>query len=207
MKFTKTELRFQQLRLNQLLRYLPTLQLKKSMLEQEVMEATTLLQQLAQERSETDVAVQRFIKLLSDSFASQVLNATAVKEIITHMENIAGVEVPFFDEMVFEKETYSFFDTPVWFDMAIIKLRLLLTQEMRMTILRTRINLLKKELKEVSIRLNLFEKVLIPRATENIKKIKIFLGDQQLAAVAQAKIAKKKIEKRSQTESAMEEIA
>ncbi|EKE08245.1 MAG: V-type ATP synthase, subunit D [uncultured bacterium] len=52
---------------------------------------------------------------------------------------------------------------------------------------------LEKELREVSIRVNLFEKVLIPRAQENIKKIKIFLGDQQLSAVAQAKVAKKKI--------------
>jgi V/A-type H+/Na+-transporting ATPase subunit D len=48
----------------------------------------------------------------------------------------------------------------------------------------------------VSIRLNLFEKVLIPRAQKNIKKIKIFLGDQELAAVCQAKVAKRKIEER-----------
>jgi len=40
---------------------------------------------------------------------------------------------------------------------------------------------------------NLFEKVLIPRSQENIKKIRIFLGDQQLSAVAQAKVAKRKI--------------
>ena len=52
---------------------------------------------------------------------------------------------------------------------------------------------LEKELREVSIRVNLFEKILIPRALDNIKKIKIFLGDQQLAAVAQAKVSKKKI--------------
>ena len=53
---------------------------------------------------------------------------------------------------------------------------------------------LEKELREVSIRVNLFEKILIPRALKNIKKIKIFLGDQQLAAVSQAKVAKRKIE-------------
>ena len=49
---------------------------------------------------------------------------------------------------------------------------------------------LEKELREVSIRVNLFEKILIPRALSNIKKIKVFLGDQQLAAVSQAKVAK-----------------
>jgi V/A-type H+-transporting ATPase subunit D len=62
-----------------------------------------------------------------------------------------------------------------------------------MQVLDKRKKLLEKEYKEVSIRLNLFEKVLIPKAKENIKKIKIYLGDQQLAAVCQSKMAKKKI--------------
>ena len=53
---------------------------------------------------------------------------------------------------------------------------------------------LDKELREVSIRVNLFEKVLIPRSEANIKKIKVFLGDMELAAVSQAKVAKTKIE-------------
>ena len=59
-------------------------------------------------------------------------------------------------------------------------------------------NALEKELRQVSIRVNLFEKILIPRALANIKKIKVFLGDQQLAAVSQAKVAKRKIEERKQ---------
>jgi V/A-type H+-transporting ATPase subunit D len=41
---------------------------------------------------------------------------------------------------------------------------------------------------------NLFEKVMIPQAMENIKRIAVFLQDQQLAAVARAKVAKSKIE-------------
>lgn len=52
---------------------------------------------------------------------------------------------------------------------------------------------------EVSIRLNLFEKILIPRTKKNIKKIEVFLGDQELAAVAQAKVAKSKILKKKST--------
>jgi V/A-type H+-transporting ATPase subunit D len=35
---------------------------------------------------------------------------------------------------------------------------------------------------------------LIPRAEANIRKIKVFLGDQLLAAVSRAKVAKSKIE-------------
>ena len=55
-------------------------------------------------------------------------------------------------------------------------------------------NALEKELREVSIRVNLFEKILIPRAVDNIRRIKVFLGDQELAAVCRAKVAKNKIE-------------
>ena len=39
---------------------------------------------------------------------------------------------------------------------------------------------------------NLFEKVKIPEAKENIRIIRIFMGDQQTAAVARSKIAKGK---------------
>jgi V/A-type H+/Na+-transporting ATPase subunit D len=39
-------------------------------------------------------------------------------------------------------------------------------------------------------RVNLFEKVKIPQAKEGIRVIRIFLGDQQTAGVARAKLAK-----------------
>jgi V/A-type H+-transporting ATPase subunit D len=41
-------------------------------------------------------------------------------------------------------------------------------------------------------RVNLFEKIKIPEAKENIRMIRIYLGDQQTAGVARAKIAKRK---------------
>jgi V/A-type H+-transporting ATPase subunit D len=43
-------------------------------------------------------------------------------------------------------------------------------------------------------RVNLFEKVKIPETKENIRRIRIYLGDQQTAEVVRGKIAKKKIE-------------
>jgi V/A-type H+-transporting ATPase subunit D len=69
---------------------------------------------------------------------------------------------------------------------------------MRVKIGKEKLAALEKELREVSIRVNLFEKILIPRAVSNIKKIKVFLNDQQLEAVSQAKVAKAKIESHRQ---------
>ena len=53
--------------------------------------------------------------------------------------------------------------------------------------------LLEKELRSTSQRVNLFEKVKIPEAKENIRIIGVYLGDQQTAAVVRGKISKKKL--------------
>jgi V/A-type H+-transporting ATPase subunit D len=52
--------------------------------------------------------------------------------------------------------------------------------------------LLAEELRLTSQRVNLFEKVMIPRTLDNIRVIRIALGDAQTAAVARAKLAKNK---------------
>ena len=54
--------------------------------------------------------------------------------------------------------------------------------------------ILGHELRITTQRVNLFEKVKIPEATENIRLIRIYLGDQQTNAVGRSKIAKGKIE-------------
>ncbi len=41
--------------------------------------------------------------------------------------------------------------------------------------------------------MNLFEKVKIPETAENIKRIRIYLGDQQTAQVVRGKISKRKL--------------
>ncbi len=56
--------------------------------------------------------------------------------------------------------------------------------------------MLLKEFRVTSQRVNLFEKVMIPTAKANIKKINIYLGDQQTAAVVRGKIAKSNLIKK-----------
>lgn len=53
---------------------------------------------------------------------------------------------------------------------------------------------LEQELRSTAQRVNLFEKVKIPEAKENIRVIGIYLGDQQTSAVVRGKIAKKKLQ-------------
>ena len=56
--------------------------------------------------------------------------------------------------------------------------------------------LIEAELRKVLQRVNLFEKVVIPEARDNIRRIRIALGDRLTAAVARAKIAKEKVQER-----------
>ena len=59
---------------------------------------------------------------------------------------------------------------------------------------RRQLELLEQELRSTAQRVNLFEKVKIPEAKENIRVIGIYLGDQQTSAVVRGKIAKKKLQ-------------
>lgn len=193
LKLTKNELRLQQTRLTQFLRYLPTLQLKKAMLQFEVSMVVMEIERLQEEFNAILVRVETFSPFLVEKVSVDILLYADILHVKKHYENIAGVEIPIFDKIVFREPEYFLFDTPVWTERATEMMRELVIAREKISVAKEKKRAIEKELREVSIRVNLFEKVLIPRAQENIKKIRIFLGDQQLSAVAQAKVAKRKI--------------
>jgi V/A-type H+/Na+-transporting ATPase subunit D len=192
-KLTKTELRDQQVRLQQLQKYLPTLQLKKMLLQLEVNQAAQEIEELRKRFDEAHKKVSAYARLFTDPSAFELFPAVKILNVQKKYENIAGIDVPILEKVVFQEASYMLFDSPVWLDSAISDLRALLTLREEMRVAEEKKIALEKELREVSIRVNLFEKVLIPRALGTIRKIKIFLGDQQLAAVCQAKVAKQKL--------------
>jgi V/A-type H+/Na+-transporting ATPase subunit D len=193
-KLTKNELRAQQGRLSQLQKYLPTLQLKKAMLQIEVNDARQEIVKCEEEFQQTYHGVEQYSGLLLDKHSIDLSKAVKIVKVNKRYENIAGVEVPYFESIVFEDFAYTLFDTPIWVDAVIAGLRSTAEAKAKIEVAQEKKTALEKELREVSIRVNLFEKILIPRAQANIKKIAVFLGDQQLAAVSQAKVAKRKIE-------------
>jgi V/A-type H+-transporting ATPase subunit D len=193
-KLTKNELRNQQMLLGQLEKYLPTLQLKKAMLQAEVQETRHEIERQYGILNQKRVKAEEFSGLLSTKTTINPLEAVKIKSVSKHYENIAGVEVPYFEGIEFEEFSYSLFETAPWVDGAILILRSLAELREHVHVLEEQKRALEKELREVSIRVNLFEKILIPRAIENIRAIKVFLGDQELAAVSRAKVAKAKIE-------------
>lgn len=192
-KLTKAELRKEQTRLSQFQRYLPTLQLKKAMLQFEVSVAATEISRLHEEMRLVRTQVEEFTPILLEKVQLDFLDYADVLRVKKRYENIAGVEIPIFEDITFKDSDYFLFDTPAWTEQSIDKLRELVTAREKISIGEEKKRALEKELRAVSIRVNLFEKILIPRSISNIKKIRIFISDQQLSLVAQAKVAKKKI--------------
>ena len=196
-KLTKNELKKQKDNLKQFERYLPTLQLKKQQLQSVIMKIRADLEQQETERvkmiGDLDdwVAVFGENEIFEDGLKLDKL--VQPDRVVTKEENIAGVTIPAFEELTFKDIDYDVDEYPLWVDTAVFKLREIARLDAICATLRKQTELLEAELRTTSQRVNLFEKVKIPEAKENIRVIQVYLGDQQTDAVVRGKISKKKL--------------
>ena len=193
-KHTKNELKAQRDALKRYQRYLPTLQLKKQQLQMEVraLEVRVDAARAEEETARADLA--KWVKLFSEPVEfSAYLRARAVR---VGEGNIAGVSVPVFEGVDFERSVPDLFETPSWLDDGLNVLEALIRLRVQRQTMEEGLHRLAEELRVTNQRVNLFEKVKIPQCRENIRVIRIFLGDQQTAGVARAKIAKAKTSER-----------
>ena len=197
-KLTKNELKVQKDKLKQFERYLPTLQLKKQQLQSVIMQVVSELQLTEKARTEMIGDLDDWVAVFAENrlfeTEKQLSNIVQVDKVVCDMDNIAGVKIPVFRELSFKDIEYNVADYPLWVDTAVIKLREIAKLDALATTLRKQADLLEQELRSTAQRVNLFEKVKIPEAKENIRVIGIYLGDQQTAAVVRGKIAKKKLQ-------------
>lgn len=196
-KLTKNEQKVQKDLLKQYQRYLPTLQLKKQQLQQVIMTTRAELAQKEAERVQMIGNLDDWVAVFAENaiFDEDKSIDTLVQPetVICRDENIAGVTVSKFEELKFKDVEYDVDDYPLWVDTALVKLREIARLDALVSTLRKQEALLEKELRSTSQRVNLFEKVKIPEAKENIRVIGVYLGDQQTAAVVRGKISKKKL--------------
>ncbi len=194
-KLTKGELKKQRDSLKQFQRYLPTLLLKKQQLQMKILEVRRLMtqQQSICTRLEEQFAI--WIGLLADpklpavDFKSWVIPTS----IETDTVNIAGATLPILKEVHFGQVEYDYYTTPFWLDLAVKELREYFKVIAHIYVLKQQLVFLDKELRITTQRVNLFEKIMIPESQDNIRKIRIYLGDQMANAVGICKVAKAKI--------------
>ena len=192
-KYTKTEQKKQQDSLKQFNRFLPTLQLKKQQLQQEVRLSVEKLNRNRAARQTALRALSDLLIFFSDRNEAERLTALVeVKQILTSVVNIAGIAVPVFEKVEFSPVQWDLLTTPWYTDECVTALRESLSLRAEGKVLEEQYRLLLSELTTTTQRVNLFEKVKIPECRENIRRIKIQLGDMETGAVARSKIAKNK---------------
>ena len=177
-KLTRPELkRFRDV-LSRYQRYLPMLKLKQQQLQ-------TMMREVSRQRREAEAAVreaaeifQRYEAVLADVAGVPVQALAEPAEIKTSQTNVAGVNIPVFEEAVFPEASYSLFGTPAWVDQTLMDLRERNSRQAKLDVLTEQHDLLNRELTRIVQRVNLFEKVKIPEAQEAIRVIRIKLGDE-----------------------------
>ena len=193
-RLTKNELKKQKDNLRRFLRYLPTLDLKKKQLIQEIQRIQREIEDVKTEFE----AAQRDIETWVDVFAEDVdlQDYIHVDEIVMAEDNIAGIDIPILKDIRYLHVPCNYADTPLWMDRGIEETKAQVVRKSRIQNLEHQQTILQDELRITIQRMKLFEEVKIPESTENIRTIQIFLGDLQTAEVVRGKIAKSKLEKK-----------
>ena len=203
-KLTKNELKAQKDALKMYQRYLPTLTLKKQQLQTEIRSIDQRAKEVREKRKALEAEFSKWIAVFGEQNAFKP-DMVTVKNIKKGTGNIAGVTIPIYEGADFSRGEYDLYSTPLWIDLAADRMEKALSYDLEADVLDEQVRLLSKELRTTTQRVNLFEKVKIPETKANIKKITVYLGDQQVAAVVRGKISKKNLEVASETQTEIEE--
>ncbi len=190
-KFTQGELKRQRDLLKQYERFLPTLQLKKQQLQ---LELNNQILALETYQSQRDQMTQEIIAWMGLPAESKIAMREIVipRQVLMTSRNIAGVDIPVFDRVEFAPIEYDLFSTPLWLDRATKLFMDYITLLFHVGALQQGAELLKRELLITTQRVNLFEKIKIPETQENIRLIKIYIGDQLAASIGRSKLVKRR---------------
>ena len=191
-KLTKNELKVQKDALKMYRRYLPTLTLKKQQLQSEIRTIEAKAKAVRKEREDLEFGFREWIAVFSEmeAFPKGIITVSNIRK---GKGNIAGVDIPKFEGADFTRGDYDLYETPLWVDIAADHMEKAMSLDLEAEVLDEQVRLLEIELLATSQRVNLFEKVKIPETEENIKKISIYMADQQVSAVVRSKISKRKI--------------
>ncbi|TVR59062.1 MAG: V-type ATP synthase subunit D [Spirochaetaceae bacterium] len=190
-KLTKNELKKQKDSLKRFQRYLPTLQLKKQQLQMMIRQVEAKQAETQSLRDDAYEKLREWIAVFGEDVGIEAF--VSVRRVEIESGNIAGIDIPVFAGIEFDIAEYDLFSTPLWVDAGIEKIKELAAIDAELEVLERQRELLADELRITTQRVNLFEKVKIPETQENIRVIRIYLGDQQTAAVVRGKMAKNKV--------------
>jgi V/A-type H+-transporting ATPase subunit D len=187
----KSSLAQQRKQLQLFQRFLPSLDLKRQQLMTEQKEAQRRLAEI-ERRVDELVRLQEGLFEPLGVYDIDLHDLVTIESVVIEEENVVGAKLPVAREVKFKTAKYSMLAKPFWVDFLVEYLQQTCTLRVHLQIHRERVARLNVQVRRITQRVNLFEKVLIPRAQQNIKRIQIGVGELDRAAVVRSKIAKKK---------------
>ena len=190
-RLSKNELARQRDKLKLYQKLLPSLDLKRRQLTVELTKAR-------QELEETQAAVYTLETKIGGELPMLAFTEIDVEGLVTMEafelgeENVVGVRLPVLERIDCRVADYSMLGKPVWVDVLVDRLRDSAEQRTRLQVAEERVRLLQQAVRRTTQRVNLFERILIPRSEDAIKRIMIYLGDRERSAVANSKLTKAK---------------
>ncbi len=170
-------------------RVLPSLELKRLQLAAELAQARgTLVREEAELAAHRDRVIARLPMLANREM--DVSGLVRLESVRVGEENVVGVRVPVLEGIDWAVADYSLLAKPHWVDAVVAELQAVAELCTRVQLARKRVGILAQAERRITQRVNLFEKILIPTAEQNIKRIRIFLGDAERDAVVRAKLSK-----------------
>ena len=187
----KTQLTRESKQLDTYERFLPSLDLKRRQLIAERNKARRDVLALRDEIEAVERSCGTEIPMAADARLN-LDNIVTVRHVELSQENLVGLKLPVLENVEVNRVGYAFLVRPHWIDALGNLIEELLNMKLRLQVFEQRLAILELAVKKTTQRVNLFDKVLIPRTRDNIRRIRIQLSDGEKAAVVNAKIAKRK---------------
>lgn len=172
-------------------RLLPSLDLKRRQLSMERDRARQAIQDARDAADAFETRIGHELPMVGDETLDVGVPVT-VREVVIGEENVVGVRLPVLERVEYEDHDYALLGRPAWVDVLCERMREAVELSLTVDVARRRTEVLDQAARRITQRVNLFERVLIPRAQANIKRIQIFLGDLERDAVVRSKLAKGK---------------
>ena len=170
---------------------LPSLDLKRRQLLTEQARARKRLAAINQQLDELAPLIAQDLLMLSN----QEVDLTDIVKVVGVSiveENVVGTRLPRLEKSNIKVREYALLGRPHWVERSVEVLKTAVGLRLQRQVAEQRQRLLNQAARKITQRVNLFDKVLIPKAQSNIKKIQIYLSDAERAAVVNSKIAKRK---------------
>ena len=187
----KTSLTRETRQLDTYQRFLPSLDLKRRQLIAERNKARRQVAATGAEIKGLEASAGESIPMAADR-RLDLDGLVKVASVEVSEENLVGLRLPVLVDVQLQRVAYSLLARPHWVDALASLLETLLQLRIRLSLEQQRLAVLEAAVKKITQRVNLFDKVLIPKAQDNIRRIRIKLSDTEKAAIVNAKIAKRK---------------